>query len=306
MNFLNMFSRKHPYLFFLLCMASLFAGAMICLSIIFAMGMNDDGLSDWVDLDGEKIGIVEILGVISNSDEILNHIKEFRENETVRAIVLRIDSPGGVVAPSQEIYSEILKTVSKKPVVASMGSVAASGGYYVAAAADKIVANPGTITGSIGVIMGYTNFEELLKKIGLAPVVIKSGKYKDMGSPTREMTDEEKKILQQFTDQVHHQFINAIVSGRKMDRSVVESIADGRIMTGETAKSLGLVDKLGNLQDALTLAGTLSGIEGKISPIYPKKKHMPFFRYVVGETISEIMSRLTGSTISAQYISSAK
>ena len=301
-----MFSRKHPYLFFLLCMASLFAGSMVLVSILLTIGMASDGLSEWVDLGGERIGIVEIVGVISESDEILSNIKEFREDKTIKAIVLRINSPGGGVAPSQEIFSEIRKTVSSKTVVASMGSVAASGGYYVAAAADKIVANPGTITGSIGVIMAYTNFEELLNKIGLAPVVIKSGKYKDIGSPTREMTDEEKKILQQFTDDVHQQFINAIATGRKMEKSVVESIADGRIITGETAKSLGLVDNLGNLEDALSLAGELAGIEGSITRVYPKEKHLSFFRYLVGESLAEIIGRLTSSNISAQYLSSAK
>jgi protease-4 len=298
-----MFSRKHPYLFFLLCIASLFTGAMIFISILFTLGMKGAGLVEWVDMGGQRIGIVEIYGVILEPDEILNHIKQFREDETIKAIVLRINSPGGGVAPSQEIYKEILKTVPIKTVVASMGSVAASGGYYVAAGANKIVANPGTITGSIGVILGYTNFQELLKKIGLTPVVIKSGKYKDIGSPTRKMSDEEKRILQQFTDEVHQQFVAAIAEGRKMEKAVVESIADGRIMTGETAKSMGLVDNLGNLEDALALAGELAGIEGKITKVYPKEKPPSFFRYLVGESLSEVMGRLTHSNISAQYLS---
>lgn len=297
-----MFSRKHPYLFFLLCIASLFAGTMIFMTLMLAMGMKSADLAEWVEIGGEKIGIVEITGVISESDEILNHIKKFREDDAIRAIVLRINSPGGGVAASQEIYREVSKTVSAKTVVASMGSVAASGGYYVAAGADKIVANPGTITGSIGVIMGFTNFQELLKKIGLTPVVIKSGKFKDIGSPTRVMTDEEEKILQQFTDQVHDQFVDAIAKGRKMDKTTVESIADGRIMTGETALSLGLVDELGNLEDALALAGKLAGIEGKITRVYPKEKHISFLRRLMGESMAEVIEKLIHSNMSVQYL----
>jgi len=284
-------------------MASLCAGAVVLIMFIVAMGMKSDGLSEWVDLGGEKVGIVDIYGVITESDDILKNIRRFREDETIKAIVLRINSPGGGVAPSQEIYREVAKTVPTKVVVASMGSVAASGGYYVAAGANKIIASPGTITGSIGVILGYTNFEELLKKIGLTPVVIKSGQYKDIGSPTRTMSDEEKKILQQFTDQVHQQFIEAIVNGRKMETAAVKAVADGRIMTGETAKSLGFIDDLGNFEDAVALAGKLAGIEGRISKVYPKEKPLSFFRYLMGESLAELLGKLTNSNISAQYLS---
>jgi protease-4 len=297
-----MFSRKHPYLFFLLCTASLFTGLMVFMTIVLAAGMRSMDLAEFVDMGADRIGIIEINGVIAQSDEILQNIKEFREDDTIKAIVLRIDSPGGGVAPSQEIYREVTKTVQSKPVIASMGSVAASGGYYVAAGADKIVASPGTITGSIGVIMGYTNFEELLGKIGLVPVVIKSGKYKDIGSPARQMSDDERKLLQDFTDQVHRQFITAISEGRKMKEKEVESIADGRILTGESAKSLGLVDNLGNLEDAVDLAGKMAGIEGKITRVYPREKHLSFFRYLSGESLSRLLNRAIHPEISAQYM----
>ena len=157
-------------------------------------------------------------------------------------------------------------------MVTSMGAVAASGGYYVACASDLIVANPGTITGSIGVIMQFSNFEELLKKIGIKGVVLKSGEHKDIGSPFREMTPEEKKIMQETLDNVHQQFIQAVAEGRKLDRAKVIPIADGRIMTGEQAKQLGLVDKMGNLQDAIDEATKLVGIDRKASGPLPKEK----------------------------------
>ncbi len=297
-----MLSRRHPYLFFLLCMASLFAGSMALISIVMALGMKGAGLEDLVERGGNRVGIVEINGVISESDEILESLRCFREDDSIKAIILRINSPGGGVAASQEIYREVSKTVGTKKVVASMGSVAASGGYYIAACADKIVASPGTITGSIGVIMGYTTFEELLKKIGLVPVVVKSGKYKDIGSPAREMTAEERNLLQEFTDQVHRQFIQAILDGRKIERSVLESIADGRIMTGQTAKTLGLIDELGNFEDAVGIAGELAGIKGKITKVYPLEKRFTFLKYLAEESLSEIKNRLMNPEISGGYV----
>jgi protease-4 len=165
-----------------------------------------------------------------------------------------------------------MKIRPKKKVVTSMGSVAASGGYYIASASDLIVANPGTITGSIGVIMQFSNFEELLKKIGIKGVVLKSGEHKDIGSPFREMTPEEKKIMQEVLDNVHQQFIQAVADGRKLDRTKVAEIADGRILTGEQAKNLGLVDQMGNLQDTIEITAKMVGILGKPNVIYPKKR----------------------------------
>ena len=183
-----------------------------------------------------------------------------------------------------------------------MGSVAASGGYYVAAAADGIIANPGTITGSIGVIMGYTNFEKLLEKIGLVPVVIKSGEYKDMGSPTRKMTLKEEEALQYFVDQTDKQFVKAIAEGRDMDLALVESLADGRIYTGEEAFKNGLVDRLGNLEDAIEWAGRLGGIEGKISSVYKREETFSFLRYLSESAIKELISRTAGQGLQGGYI----
>ncbi len=221
---------------------------------------------------GDKIAIVEIKGVITQSSGIIEELQIYLEDEGVKAIILRIDSPGGGVGPSQEIHREILKSKSKKKVVTSMGSVAASGGYYIACASDLIVANPGTITGSIGVLMQFSNFEELLKKIGIKGMVLKSGEHKDIGSPFREMTAEEKRIMQEVLDNVHQQFIQAVAEGRKLDYSKVVQIADGRILTGEQAKNFGLVDKMGNLQDTIDITAKMVGIKGKPNVLYPKKR----------------------------------
>jgi len=223
---------------------------------------------------GDKIAIVEVKGVIAQSSGVIEELQQYLADDGVKAIILRVDSPGGGVGPAQEIYREIMRirSTSKKKVVTSMGSVAASGGYYIACASDRIIANPGTITGSIGVIMQFSNLEELLKKIGVKGVVIKSGEHKDIGSPFREMTPEEKKIMQEVLDSVHQQFIQAVADGRKLERSKVAEIADGRIFTGEQAKNLGLVDQLGNLQDTIDITAKMVGIEGKPNVIYPKRK----------------------------------
>jgi protease-4 len=242
---------------------------------------------------GDKIAIVEIRGVITQSSDIIEELHQYQEDAGVKAIILRIDSPGGGVGPSQEIHREILKLKTQKKVVTSMGSVAASGGYYIACASDLIVANPGTITGSIGVVMQFSNFEELLKKIGIKGVVLKSGEHKDIGSPFREMTPEEKKIMQGVIDNVHQQFIQAVADGRKMDLSKVTQIADGRILTGEQAKQLGLIDQIGNLQDTIDIVAKMVKIEGKPNVIYPKKRFsiwellMKKMASVILETLNE-------------------
>lgn len=240
---------------------------------------------------GDKIAVVEIRGVITQSSRIIDELQKYGEDDGVKAIILRIDSPGGGVGPSQEIYREVMKVRSKKKVVTSMGSVAASGGYYIACASDLIVANPGTITGSIGVLMEFTNFEELLKKIGIKGVVVKSGEHKDLGSPLREMTPEEKRILQSVIDNVHQQFIQAVAEGRKLDKERVAQMADGRILTGEQAKQLGLVDKMGNLQDAIDAASKLVGIEGKPIILYPKRR-ISLFQLLIEDLTSIVLDTL--------------
>ena len=201
-----MFSRRHPYLFFILTFSSVIVTAMILMTLLVTFGTRDTEFEF-----GEKVGIIEINGVIADSEDVMRHLKQFREDKGIKAIVVRINSPGGAVGPSQEIFREIRKTVVTKKVVASMGTIATSGGYYIAAGANGIVANPGSITGSIGVIMGFTNYEELLQKIGLVPIVVKSGEYKDIGSPVREMKPEEKKILQDFAKKTMVKFDGILI-----------------------------------------------------------------------------------------------
>jgi len=249
---------------------------------------------------GDRIAVVEIRGVIAQSSGIIEEIHQYLEDDGVKAIILRIDSPGGGVGPSQEIHREILKVKEKKKIVTSMGSVAASGGYYIACASDLIVANPGTITGSIGVLMEFTNIEELFKKIGIKGVVLKSGEHKDIGSPFREMTPEEKRIIQEVIDNVHQQFIKAVAEGRKLDRSKVTEIADGRILTGEQAKQLGLVDQIGNLDDAIDAAAKLVGIEGRPDIVYPKKK-FSIWELLIRETVSAVLETLQEKGFQLNY-----
>ncbi|MBF0120338.1 MAG: signal peptide peptidase SppA [Desulfobacterales bacterium] len=287
-----MFSRRHPYLFFILVFCSIISVTVTIIPILFMFFINDTDITQSIKADGEKVGIIEIIGTIVDAKPVLKDLKKLREDVSIKAIILRIDSPGGGVGPSQEIYKEIRKTIQVKRVIASMGSVAASGGYYVAAAADGIIANPGTITGSIGVIMGFTNIEDLLQKIGLSSIIVKSREFKDIGSPLRKMTDKEKKILQNFVNTIHMQFVKAIAEGRKMDISKVELIADGRIFSGEEAKEIGLIDQIGNMEDAINWAGQLSGIKGKIVPVYAREKKFSLWEYIMGKSPEDLLNNL--------------
>ncbi|WP_449245225.1 signal peptide peptidase SppA [Desulfobacca acetoxidans] len=240
---------------------------------------------------GDRVGVVEVSGLIRDAKTTLNHLKKFRENDRIRAIVVRVNSPGGAVGPSQEILEEVIKIREKKKVVASLGTVAASGGYYIVSGADIIMANPGTLTGSIGVIMNFTNVEQLLSKIGLELFNLKAGKYKDVGSPLRPMTPVEKEYIQGLLDNVHEQFIRDVAHGRRMLVHKVREVGDGRIFTGEEGKNLGLVDALGNLPDAIDLAGRLGGIKGKVEAVYPPKEKLSLFGLLFGDDPEEILAR---------------
>ena len=221
-----------------------------------------------------RIALIKIEGVIVDSREVIDDLKKYKDNPAVKAILLRIDSPGGGVVPSQEIYEEVkkIREEGQKKVVVSMGTVAASGGYYIASASDRIVANPGTLTGSIGVIMELANVEGLLRKIGVDSLVIKSGRHKDIGSPFRKMKPEEREILQHLLDDIHNQFIEAVASGRGLPEDKIRELADGRIFTGREAKEIGLVDDLGNLQDAIRLTADIAGIEGEPKIVETQKR----------------------------------
>jgi protease IV len=251
---------------------------------------------------GSKIGVIEVEGVITQSRSLIKTLNSYKNNPHIKAIVIRIDSPGGGVAPSQEIYEELIKARENKFIIASMGSVAASGGYYIACAAHKIFANPGTITGSIGVIIEFANIEELLGKIGLKSVVVKSGKYKDILSPTRELGKDERDLIQGVIDSIQGQFIDAVSLGRNIPRVKIAEIADGRIFSGEQAKSLGLVDELGNLDDAIKSAADKTGISGEPDVIYPEKKRPSILDYVIEESMSKLSKVLIRGIMSAQFI----
>jgi protease IV len=240
----------------------------------------------------QNIGVIPIEGVISDSGDIVDQIEEFADDQDIRAVVLRIDSPGGAVAPAQEIYQAVLELKKKKKVIVSMGSVAASGGYLIAVASDRILANPGTITGSISAVMHHANIEELMKKIGVASSVVKSGKFKDIGSPTRKMTDEEKAIIQGIIDDIYNQFVEVIVQNRKMPVQDVLQLADGRIFSGRQAKKLGLIDDLGGFSDAVALAGRLAGIRGKPEVVYGRKRKDSIFRHLTGKMTSLLFESL--------------
>jgi protease-4 len=244
----------------------------------------------------DKIAVIPIEGMIKKSDTITEQLINFRDDRHIKAIILKINSPGGGVGPSQEIYAETVRTTQTKKVIAYLGSLAASGGYYVASAADKIVANPGTLTGSIGVLMEFINIEELLDKIGVEMRVIKSGEFKDIGSPNRKMTDREKKMLMNLIEDIRNQFVTAVSKGRNIPKDKVLEIADGRIFSGRQAKELGLVDSLGNFQDAVNLAKKTAHIRGKAKLLYPEKKRKSLlwnllFRDLVDYIISRVDQR---------------
>jgi protease-4 len=257
-----------------------------------------------LDLSAEdRIALVRIEGIILDSQTTVGELKRFGDNPSIKAIVLRIDSPGGGVVPSQEIYDAVqrVRNKSNKAVIASMGTVAASGGYYIAAATDRILANPGTLTGSIGVIMEMANIEGLLKKIGVEGVVVKSGRYKDVGSPLRKMSDEEQALLQSVMDDVHKQFIEAVAAGRSLEVADVKALADGRIFTGRQAKDARLVDELGNLEDAIQLAAEIAGIEGEPKVVEPRRRFS--LRELLESRLSTLFPKLDFHTgVSLKYL----
>lgn len=231
---------------------ALLAGAMAALRFWF----KDNGKTEFIASD--KLGVVHLDGLIDNSRPVVEWLKDLREDKSVKGVLLRINSPGGVVAPSQEIFAAVKRLAAVKPVVASMGTVAASGGYYAAAPSTRIMANPGSITGSIGVIMELANFEDLFAKIGVKQFSIASGKFKDAGSPFKPMSPEDKAYFEGMVHDLHAQFVTDVAAGRNMTVPVVAALADGRAMTGRQALEKGLVDELGGYEDAMAVLRTLA------------------------------------------------
>ncbi len=275
--------KKRPIL-----LATLTITGIFLVFLLIAVFLGRSGSRSGLVSVGEKIGVIEIYGPIMASDTLIDDIIDFRDNNSVKAVILRIDSPGGAVGPSQEIYSEVIKLQKKKPVIVSMGSVTASGGYYIAAPAKRLFANPGTITGSIGVIMSFPNYEGLMKKVGVSSVVVKSGRFKDIGSPTRPFSDAERKLMQSLIDDVHSQFVEAVSLGREMPAEKVMKIADGRIFSGRQALAAGLVDELGGFRDAVDYTSRLVGLGDDPDLIYPEAEKPDLLERILNSTLGSI------------------
>ena len=263
--------------------ALLVAGTLVIIALAFTvvnLALTGDRLA--LSPLGGRVGLVEIVGDIDDPDPIVDQLDRMERDTSVRAVVVRLDSPGGGVAASQEIYEAVkkLREDGKKPVVASFGGVAASGAYYVACAADSIVANAGTLTGSIGVIMMFPNTEDLFRKVGIRFETVKTGKYKDIGNMWRPMTDDERKLLQDVLSNVYDQFVDAIIEGRSMVKEDVLPYADGRIFSGDQALQYGFVDRLGDLDDAIRLAGEMAGISGQPVVIRKERPRVRFLDYL--------------------------
>jgi protease-4 len=250
---------------------------VLALLLLFGTSMSRSADGGGAPLFGPRVAVVELEGLIAETDDLVRELRQHRENPSVRAVVIRINSPGGVVGPTQEVYEALLRLrEAHKPVVASLGSIAASGGYYVAVGADEIYANPGTLTGSIGVIMQMANVEALFKKVGVDYVVVKAGQFKDIGNFSRPMTADERRVIQGLLDDVHGQFIDAVATGRKLDRAAVVQFADGRVFSGTQALKLHMIDSLGGLEDAINAAAKLAHLPTPPPVERPRRKFSIF------------------------------
>ena len=293
--------RKRPILFG--CIFFFAIVLVLILAISITSSWDTIGGKNFMSRRSNHVAVVFVKGVMVDPKHVMDTIIAYRKNPKVKAVVIRVESPGGTVGTAQEIYREILKLKKEKPTVASLGNVAASGGYYVASACDRIVANPGTVTGSIGVIIELTNFEQLLKWAKIKSEVIKSGDYKDMGSPLRDLKEEERALLKDFVDNVHDQFVRAVAEGREMSHQDVSRLATGMIFSGEQALEKGLVDELGNLQDAIDIAAKLAGIEDEPEVIYPPKRRPSVMDLIFGgNDYDNYKQRFIDSNIHVMYL----
>lgn len=257
------------------CGLFLLAGTGLLLTFAVGAGLSHEGARPFAL--GGRVGVVDLEGVILTSERFRDGLERMREARNVRAVVVRINSPGGGVAASQEIHREIarFRKETGKPVVVSMESVAASGGYYAAVAADRIVANPGTITGSVGVIMQWINYGDLLEWARLRPMTIKTGTLKDAGNPSRPMTDEERAYFEGLAGELRAQFQAAVAEGRKgrLKAGTLERLSDGRVVTGQEALALGMVDEIGDLRDAVDRAASLCGLSTPAEVWHPRPRN---------------------------------
>jgi protease-4 len=272
-------ARRHPVLRGLAIMAGLVLGLVVL--VVGVAALSGSEAVSRLTL-GKHVAVVEIRGVIQDATETVDALERHRKSDGTIAVVVRIDSPGGAVAPSQEMYDAVWRLREKKPVIASLGNVAASGGYYVASAANVIVADPGTLTGSIGAIMEIQNLAALAEKIGVGETVVKSGRFKDVGHPLRPMTEDERRLLQVMVDDVLDQFVAAVARGRGLNEERVRSLADGRLYSGSQARSVGLVDDLGGLDAATRIAWSRAGQSGEPQVSHPRTRTRPWWLDLLG------------------------
>jgi len=271
-------ARRHPVLRLLLVLALSVVALLVLVAGVGLFG------GDWFQF-GNTVGLVELRGVIRDANDTIETLERLRKQDSTVAVVLRIESPGGAVAPSQELYDEVRRVRERKPVIASLGDVAASGGYYVASAANRILADPGTLTGSIGVIMSIPNFEPLAQKIGFSQENVKSGPFKDTGDPLRPLSPQERTYLQGMVDDVLTQFVDAVARGRNMEPERVRALADGRVYSGTQAAAAGLVDQLGGLRDAIELAWSEAHQTGEPRVWRIRPRRLPWLLQLLGETL---------------------
>lgn len=246
---------------------------------------------------GPAVGVVEIKGVIEDARQPMEALRSFVEDDDIKGIVVRVDSPGGGVGPSQELYREVVRAKAKKKVVASLGGVAASGGYYAVCGADKIVANPGTLTGSIGVVTELAQVHEVLDLLRIQTESFKSGELKDAGSPLRPLTDADRSLFQSLIANIHQQFQQTVQQERKLQEAALSQIQDGRVLSGQQAKELGLVDELGNLHDAVVVLQELAGFEGRPRLVYPSKKTEELIRELIDQGVGSVARSLAGQVM---------
>ncbi|MFC1834314.1 signal peptide peptidase SppA [Thermodesulfobacteriota bacterium] len=286
-------SRTGVAIVFIIFIVVTFSLGLMTLSLFSSPGSGESLWSDLLESEN-KIAVLKVEGTIMSSDNLLKQLRKFSKKSSVKAILLRINSPGGAVAPAQEIYREIEKVKKKKPVVASIETLGTSAAYYIASRADQVVCSRGTITGSIGVIMMLTEIRKAIEWLGVDVTVIKAGKYKDIGSAVRAPTEEEKKILNDFAKQIHEQFIEDVAAARegKIKIDKLREVADGSFFTGERALELGLVDSIGNFYDAVKVAAKLAKIEGQPELVYPEKKWNTYVDYLLGSVL-EVVNRAT-------------
>ena len=268
--------KKHP-----IRLAALIFGGIFIFFILVIIGSGTLRRGTVAVPGAERVGVLEVQGAITETGWLLEQIEQFTSQKSVKAVVLRIESPGGGVVPSQELHAALKHLAETKPLIVSMGSVAASGGYYLAVAGERIFANPGTITGSIGVIMSFPDYQELMNKVGVRQEVVKSGRFKDIGSATRDLSEADRALLQEMISDVHAQFVAAVSEGRSMSVEELQPLVDGRIFTGRQALENGLVDELGTFKDAIAYAGNMVGLGNDPHLIYPEEEpHSLFDRYL--------------------------